>query len=123
MIPLREDGSDLSKRDHPALLRRLVSDFERRPLNGKPNALDRRLDWLAETTGMAEIERHIIGITARVAIFDVWSSLAQIVSGNLASDLSAAAIASLAGISSVDVDRHLQPGAFAQPDGAGQCGR
>ena len=112
MIPLKEDDSQLSKRDYPALLRRLVSELEARPLNGKANALDRRLDWLAETTGMAEIERHIIGITARVAIFDVWSSLAQIVSGSLASDLSPAAIASLAGISSADVDRRLQPGAL-----------
>lgn len=111
-IPLTKDGSEPAKRDYPALLRRLVADLDRKPPRGKANALDRRLDWLADTTGMTEIDRQIIGIAARVAIFDVWSSLARIVCGNLASELSSGVIASLTGLPSAEIDRRLHPGAM-----------
>ena len=75
-----EDWQLLTSQQFPSLLRRLV---ESNPLGArmKRTSLDRRIDWLAKTLDLDQIEQAIVLTLARCSTHDEWDTLIRALPG------------------------------------------
>ncbi|WP_165938367.1 ATP-binding protein [Parafrankia sp. BMG5.11] len=71
--------------------------------------LDRRVEWLAQTLGLDEIERALLAILARVAVHDEWAELLTALPGT-GRKPSSGRISFLTGLRASRIEERLAPG-------------
>lgn len=101
-----EPESDAARR---AELRKVVDALTPRRGSRRTTPLDARLDWLAGALGLDAIDRALIGIYARVALYDVWRDMLGALAFNRYLEPKAAA--ALTGIDAQEAEERLEPGA------------
>ncbi|TMM44980.1 AAA family ATPase [Qipengyuania marisflavi] len=99
----------LTSQQYPALLRRIATS---KAIGKKKigTSLDRRIDWLAQTLGLDEIEREIVLTLARCSTHDEWDKLIRAIPGG-GHNPSARKIAFLNNLSLSKVEDRLAVGA------------
>ena len=76
-----DDWELLTNQQYPALLRRIAASRTiDKKITGTP--LDRRIDWLAQTLGLDEIEREIVLTLSRCSTHEEWDKLIRAIPGS-----------------------------------------